>query len=70
MDEKLVRGKIVLCDELNDGYGAVTARAAGSVMQGDDDRDFAYSFPLPSSYLDLYDGSNVESYLNSTRYLF
>lgn len=64
-----MQGKIVLCDELNDGFGAATARAVGSVMQGNDDRDVAYSFPLPNSYLDLYDGIKIASYLNSTRYL-
>ncbi|KAJ6311826.1 hypothetical protein OIU77_013555 [Salix suchowensis] len=42
------------------------AGAAGAVMQDGDAKDFAYSFPLPSSYLGTREGRHIRSYMNST----
>ncbi|XP_035548784.1 cucumisin-like isoform X1 [Juglans regia] len=67
LDQNLVKGKIVLCDFLGDGEGALLASAVGTVNKGPGRRDIAFSFPLPASYLDVVDGSNVYFYINSTR---
>ncbi|XVF83796.1 hypothetical protein PTKIN_Ptkin16aG0521200 [Pterospermum kingtungense] len=65
LDKNLVAGKIVLCDGANDGEGASAAGAVGAVMQYY--LDLAYNFPLPVSCLSSDDGTEVSSYLNSTR---
>lgn len=69
LDQNLVKGKIVLCDFLGDGEGTFLASAVGTVIKGSERRDIAFSFPLPASYLDIEDGSNVYFYINSTRYI-
>lgn len=70
LDEKLVKGKIVMCDWLVDGEGALSAGAIGSIMQADFFRDTAYNFPIPSSYLNYKDGGEIVSYIKSDRYTF
>ncbi|KAJ4719932.1 cucumisin-like [Melia azedarach] len=67
LDRNLVQGKIVLCDTLDNGKGPFYAGATGAVMRGQRRRDTAYSFPLPASYVDPIDGSNIFLYTNSTR---
>ncbi|TXG49893.1 hypothetical protein EZV62_025768 [Acer yangbiense] len=66
-DSNLVEGKIVVCDFQTDVTEAIVAGAAGTILQGDDFRDVAYNTPIAASYLTLHDGSEVETYLNSTR---
>nr|XP_017239906.1 PREDICTED: cucumisin-like [Daucus carota subsp. sativus] len=67
LDSTLVKGKILLCDVLNDGEPALQAGAAGIVMQGDEPaKDFAVSFPLPATFLSADDGLNVFNYINRT----
>lgn len=68
LNETLVQRKIVLCDELGTGKGPAKAGAAGCIMQGTVSQDVAFSYPLPASYLNLNNGSEVAKYLNSTRY--
>ncbi|XP_022764503.1 cucumisin-like [Durio zibethinus] len=65
LDKTLVAGKIVLCDDVSDGEGAIAAGAVGAIMQ--DYLDSAFNFPLPVSCLGFNDSSEVWSYLNSTR---
>ncbi|KAK3230923.1 hypothetical protein Dsin_002804 [Dipteronia sinensis] len=67
LDKNLVEGKIVVCDFQTDVTEAIIAGAAGTILQGDDFRDVAYNTPIAASYLTLHDGSEVETYLNSTR---
>ncbi|XWS65922.1 hypothetical protein CRYUN_Cryun05aG0155400 [Craigia yunnanensis] len=67
LDETLIKGKIVLCDYLDYMEGPLNAGAVGVVIQDDGFKDFAYSFPLPVSNLDLTDGSDVLHYLNTTK---
>lgn len=62
-----MNGTIVLCDSLVDGSTQVEAGAIGTVMQGDIDNDFGFSFPLSASYLNSSDGGEVFDYMNSTR---
>ncbi|XP_022743352.1 cucumisin-like [Durio zibethinus] len=66
LDHNLVKGKIVLCDMLGTGREPLLAGALGAVMQDQGAKDFAFSFPLPASYLDLVDGSKILIYINST----
>lgn len=66
LDPALVKGKIVLCDELDDGRGPFFAGAVGAVMQDGGAKDVAYSFPLPVSYLGTGEGRHILSYMNST----
>lgn len=69
LDRNLVEGKIVVCDFQTDVTEAIVAGAAGTILQGDDFRDVAYNTPIAASYLTLHDGNEVETYLNSTRYI-
>ncbi|KAL8093530.1 hypothetical protein AgCh_035415 [Apium graveolens] len=66
LDETLVDGKIVLCDELNDGEGALQSGAIGTIMQDGGFKDDAFSFPLSTSYLSLEDGKEVSTFINTT----
>ncbi|XVE52596.1 hypothetical protein DITRI_Ditri02bG0134700 [Diplodiscus trichospermus] len=66
LDPKLVKGKIVLCDAFVNGREPFLAGAIGAVMQDQEPKDSAFSFPLPASYLELVDGSNIFRYINST----
>lgn len=68
LDQKLVKGKIVLCEGRTKGSGPFDAGAVGFLTQGQTSRDTIFSFPLPGSYLDLKDAANVYDYINSTRY--
>lgn len=63
-----MRGKIVLCDALNWGEGTTTAGAEGMIMRDGALKDFALSFSLPASYMDWTNTTQLEKYLNSTRY--
>lgn len=65
-----MKGKLVVCDWLTSGTEASIAGAVGTIMQGDDFRDVARNSPIPASYLNSTDGSEVETYLNSTRYMY
>ncbi|PIA54550.1 hypothetical protein AQUCO_00900841v1 [Aquilegia coerulea] len=66
LDGSLVKGKIVLCDELNEGNAAMSAGAVGTVMQDVGYTDVAFSFQLPASYVSLQDGGNISLYMNTT----
>ena len=65
LNQKLVKGKIVLCDGRTSG----SSSAAGAVTQGQNYRDAAVPYPLPASYLSLQDGADIFSYMDSTRYI-
>ncbi|KAF8010018.1 hypothetical protein BT93_J0866 [Corymbia citriodora subsp. variegata] len=67
LSSSLVKGKIVLCDSINPGDAALSAGAAGSIMQVLGEMDLAFSFPVPASVLNAADGSEVFDYLKSTR---
>ncbi|XP_020526609.1 cucumisin-like isoform X2 [Amborella trichopoda] len=67
LDRGVVKGKIVLCDIINKGEGALDANARGMIMRYDGYNDLAFSYPLPASLLNTTDGSKVYNYLkNST----
>ncbi|TYH51825.1 hypothetical protein ES332_D10G306200v1 [Gossypium tomentosum] len=65
LDKALVKGKIVLCDSVNSGEGPLAAGAVGAIMQYY--LDSAFNFPLPVSCLGSDDGTDVSTYLNTTR---
>lgn len=62
-----MKGKVVVCDILDTGKGPFYAGAAGALMIGENERDVAFNFPLPTSYIDTADGDKVMRYLRSTR---
>jgi hypothetical protein len=68
LNSTVVEGKVVLCDQISGGEEARASHAVGSIMNGDDYSDVAFSFPLPVSYLSSSDGADLLKYLNSTRY--
>uniref|UniRef100_A0A7N0TT03 Cucumisin n=1 Tax=Kalanchoe fedtschenkoi TaxID=63787 RepID=A0A7N0TT03_KALFE len=65
LDSALVKDKIVFCDVINGGEAQLMAGAAGTVVQDRGLRDVALNFPLPASSLNVEDGAEVLSYLNS-----
>ncbi|KAK0592199.1 hypothetical protein LWI29_015096 [Acer saccharum] len=65
LNKNLVKGKIVLCDLLDTGEGPFYAGAAGAVIQDTTSRDYANNFPLPTSYVNNADGSNILNYIKS-----
>ena len=67
LDNSSVAGKIVFCDELSDGEGALQSGAIGTIMQDGGFKDHAFSFPLSTSYLTLESGAEVLSFINTTR---
>ncbi|KAK0592872.1 hypothetical protein LWI29_026979 [Acer saccharum] len=67
LDKNLVKGKIVLCDLLDTGEGPFYAGAVGTVIQDTIRRDNARNFPLPTSYVNRADGSNILIYIKSNR---
>ncbi|KAF3433597.1 hypothetical protein FNV43_RR24699 [Rhamnella rubrinervis] len=67
LDKNLVKGKIVLCDQLTSGRGPLLAGAVGFLMQDRQARDLASSFPLPASLLSADQGSDIYKYINSSR---
>ncbi|XP_027155311.1 cucumisin-like [Coffea eugenioides] len=66
LDVTKVNGTIVVCDNLNDGTTTLDAGATGTIMQDGGNKDFAFSFPLPVSYLSTRDGTTILNYINST----
>ncbi|KAA8534154.1 hypothetical protein F0562_031653 [Nyssa sinensis] len=66
LDVTLVNGTIVLCDLLSTGETALAVDAIGTVMQDVVFQDFAFAFPLPASYMNLNNGSQISDYINST----
>ncbi|KAK2968583.1 hypothetical protein RJ640_009411 [Escallonia rubra] len=66
LDSDLVKGKIILCDRFGNGASALVAGAAGTVMRDRGNKDVAYVFPLPATYLGVEDGATVFNYINST----
>ncbi|GFZ15045.1 subtilase family protein [Actinidia rufa] len=64
----LVRDKIVLCDSWTNGRLPLVAGAAGVVMQDTSFQDYAYSFPLLATHVDVKDYVNWTS--NPTATIF
>ncbi|XP_052207257.1 cucumisin-like [Diospyros lotus] len=71
LNRNLVKGKIVLCDGIDNGIvsngeTALLAGAAGAVMQVTGLRDFASSYPLPAAVVGDDGGRAILNYINST----
>ncbi|CAL9075330.1 unnamed protein product [Musa acuminata var. zebrina] len=66
LDEKLVKGKIVLCGYIDDGTGAYLAGAKGAVMLNDAFLDTSSSFPLPAIAISYSNGEKLMQYINKT----
>ncbi|KAH7537187.1 hypothetical protein FEM48_Zijuj03G0065500 [Ziziphus jujuba var. spinosa] len=59
LDKKLVKGKIVYCDSDVDGQGPFLAGAAGFIGKGRVFGDLSFNLPLPGSYLNHNEASEV-----------
>ncbi|XP_059625235.1 subtilisin-like protease SBT4.5 [Cornus florida] len=67
LDNRLVKGKIVVCDGVMGVAEAIRAGALGSIALGDDFvEDVAQNFPLPASVLNEQNYNLLLSYYNST----
>ncbi|XP_076954702.1 cucumisin-like [Bidens hawaiensis] len=67
LDPTLVKNKIVVCKDLTSPVNVLLSGASGAVVEGDlGYDDFAFSYPLPTTYLNSKDGVSVLSYINST----
>ncbi|XP_043708285.1 subtilisin-like protease SBT4.4 isoform X1 [Telopea speciosissima] len=67
LDSELVKGKIVLCDQLSLGDEALRAGAVGTIMSVDGHDDSSIIYPLPAIHLNNQTGEQVKSYINSTK---
>ncbi|KAK1312443.1 hypothetical protein QJS10_CPA07g00095 [Acorus calamus] len=64
---KLVKGKIVLCDEVSDGTVPLFAGAQGVVMADVYKSDVPHLYPLPATTISFDDKEYLLRYLNKTR---
>ncbi|RWR75994.1 subtilisin-like protein protease SBT4.3 isoform X1 [Cinnamomum micranthum f. kanehirae] len=67
LDRKLVKGKIIFCEKINSGDGALSSGAQGQIMQTKKEIDDSPIFPLPSTIVDMAQGDNIKSYIKSTK---
>nr|XP_048325448.1 cucumisin-like isoform X2 [Ziziphus jujuba var. spinosa] len=63
LDKKLVKGKIVYCDSNLDGTGPFLAGAAGFIGKGRVFGETSFNMPLPGTYLNHNEASEVYKYL-------
>ncbi|XVE99671.1 hypothetical protein REPUB_Repub03eG0220000 [Reevesia pubescens] len=67
LDETKIKGKIVLCDYLDYMEGPLQAGAVGVLIDDNGFKDYALSFPLSVTNMELTDGSDVLHYINTTK---
>ncbi|RWR75992.1 subtilisin-like protein protease SBT4.3 isoform X1 [Cinnamomum micranthum f. kanehirae] len=67
LDKKLVKGKIIFCEEISSGDGALLSGALGQIMQTEEANDYSRIFPLPSTVVDMAQGDNIKSYIKRTK---
>lgn len=67
LDDKLVKGKIVLCEGVEGVPEALRVGVVGILTQGQTYVDTAYSYPLPGCYLQAKDAVDIHKYIRSTR---
>ncbi|KAK2653732.1 hypothetical protein Ddye_013588 [Dipteronia dyeriana] len=66
MDSNKVKGNIILCEGLGDGSKIVRADGVGVVMPGLYFEDYAFSFPLPVTFISRQDIAKVLEYIRSS----
>lgn len=68
MNADIVAGKIVYCEGASDGSGILYANGVGTIMSDASfpPPDFAFSWPLPSTWISPEDGRSVLEYIRST----
>lgn len=67
LDKKLVKGRIVFCEQMNNDIEPLLAGAEGQIVQDGQDHDHAFIFPLPSTSLNFTIGEMIKSYISSTK---
>lgn len=69
MNLEAVEGKIVICEGIQDGSTVLLANGVGTVMVNTEaiSTDYAYSFPLPVTFISPDDAAKVMDYVKSTK---
>ncbi|XP_077249310.1 subtilisin-like protease SBT4.3 [Tasmannia lanceolata] len=66
LNENKVQGKIVLCDVLWDGSGALLADGVGTIMSDPRFSDLSFAYPLAATHIGVDDGKTALDYIRST----
>ncbi|XP_042477650.1 subtilisin-like protease SBT4.13 [Macadamia integrifolia] len=67
LDSDLVKGKVLLCDQLSMGEAAKKTGALGVLMSEDKHFDYSSPYPLPAIQIKKQAAEEVKSYMNSTK---
>ncbi|KAA8544226.1 hypothetical protein F0562_022238 [Nyssa sinensis] len=67
LDEKKVKGKIVLCEGGGDDTVIKEMGGLGMIMSSDDHLDTGFTFLIPAANVDTYEGDKIDKYINSTK---
>ncbi|WCJ26144.1 Subtilisin-like protease [Euphorbia peplus] len=67
LNSYIAAGKIVFCEAIWDGSGVLLANGVGTIMaDAEYSNDFAFSYPLPATVINVADGQQVLNYIKST----
>ncbi|KAM5556548.1 cucumisin-like [Rosa sericea] len=73
LEKEMVKGKIVLCDKgptkdaIENGIGAIQGGAIGVILTGEKiAEESPDAYPIPSTYVDFEENSNIYKYINQT----
>nr|DAD41141.1 TPA_asm: hypothetical protein HUJ06_015464 [Nelumbo nucifera] len=66
LDGDLVKGKIVVCDQISIGEEPMRVGALGTIMIDNELNDFCLIYPLPAVLLTPENGERLKLYMNST----
>ncbi|XP_071917270.1 cucumisin-like [Coffea arabica] len=66
VNSEKVKGKIVFCSALVDGFGILLADGVGAILTDYASSDVAFNFPLPTSAISPEDGVKVLDYIKNT----
>lgn len=62
-----MKGKIIFCEEISSGEGALSSGAQGQILHTEEENDYSPVFPLPSTIVDMTQGDNIKSYIKRTK---
>ncbi|WCJ26143.1 Subtilisin-like protease [Euphorbia peplus] len=67
LNSYIAAGKIVFCEAIWDGSGVLLANGVGTIMaDAEYSNDFAFSYPLPATVINVADGQQVLNYIRSS----
>lgn len=69
MNLEEVEGKIVICEGIQDGSTVLLANGVGTIIVNTEgiSTDYAFSFPLPVTFISTDDAEKVMDYVKSTK---